>query len=270
MKMSKIATFLFCMSAAAALLFCGCRSDRYYQSLAADKARAYLLENAPELTPQQMAFVKYNDPVLLTGDGLSGRASGIRQICVAWEIPGADRLYMVYGASRERMDDWSPKQLIKRNYVKPAAGIDTAISVVRTAAVSSMRENLSKEDLNIIRFSNPEIAVTSFELRPENSINNPNDMTLNKFDKVNSGNSAVARDNALNKKDSVQISLLWKISDHRFVVFCGTSSDESLNNWKMNFAGIIGDYETNMACKKFLKKSNDYNTPVPVSAKGEK
>ena len=254
------------MSAAITLLFCGCRSDRYYQSLAADRARAYLLENAPELNPQQISFVKYNDPVLLTGNGLSGRASGVRQICVTWEIPGADKLYLVFGASRERMDDWTPKRLVRRNYVKPAAGISKTVALVRNTAVSSLRENISKEDLNIIRFSNPEIAITDFELRPENSTDNPNDLKLNRFDSTKSVGKVKTQKNIT----TVQISLLWKISDHRFAVFCGTSADESLNNWKMNFYGIIGDYETNMACKKFLKMSKDYNTPVSVSAKGEK
>ena len=61
---------------AAVVLLCGCRSDRYYQACAADKAREYLLENAPELTPAQIAFVKYNDPILLTGDGLGTGATG--------------------------------------------------------------------------------------------------------------------------------------------------------------------------------------------------
>ena len=60
-KMSKFTTFLFFVSAAAAVLLCGCRSDRYYQARAAERARAYLLENAPELDPQQCSFVRYND-----------------------------------------------------------------------------------------------------------------------------------------------------------------------------------------------------------------
>ena len=274
-KMSKFTTFLFFVSAAAAVLLCGCRSDRYYQARAAERARAYLLENAPELDPQQCSFVRYNDPILLVGDGLAGRTTGVQQICVTWEIPGADRLYMVFGTSRERMDNWYPNRLVKRNFVKDSAEINSAVKLCRDSAITGLREILSKEDLNIIRFSNPEIAVTNFELRPEESINNPNDSSINKFDEENVKEKAAAKLRAAEqeakdlaegkvKKEPVQISLLWKISDHRFAVFCGTAEDESLKSWKLNFTGIYGDYDTNMACKKFLKKANDYNTPIPV------
>ena len=104
--------FLLCITAVCAMLLCGCRSDRTYQNRAAERARSFLLENAPELTPQQVSFVKYNDPFFMTGDGLSGKSTGIMQICVAWNIPDADTLYMVFGVSRERMDDWYPNRII--------------------------------------------------------------------------------------------------------------------------------------------------------------
>ena len=256
---------------AAVVLLCGCRSDRYYQACAADKAREYLLENALELTPAQIAFVKYNDPILLTGDGLGTGATGIKQICISWSIPGAEKLYMVFGVSRERMDDWYPNRLIKRNYVKPSAEINSAVAVCRKFAVTNFYDTLSKEDLNIIRLSNPEIAVTAFELRPKESINNPNDLALNKFDEENVKEKARAKalaelkkEQGEEEKEPVQISLTWKISLHRYAVFCGTAADESLKGWQLNFAGLLSDYETNVARKKFLKMSDDFNTPIPV------
>ena len=54
----------------------GCQSDRDYQARAADRAREYLLANAPELDSAQTSYVRYNDPILLTGDGLSGKVNG--------------------------------------------------------------------------------------------------------------------------------------------------------------------------------------------------
>ena len=262
--------FLLCITAVCAMLLCGCRSDRTYQNRAAERARSFLLENAPELTPQQVSFVKYNDPFFMTGDGLSGKSTGIMQICVAWNIPDADTLYMVFGVSRERMDDWYPNRIIKRNYAAPDPAIDLAVGECRRSAVTSLRETLSKEDLNIIRFTNPEIAVTDFQLRPPDSIDNPNDMSLNKFEEENADEKRSAAKKAAPQKVKTQISLLWKISDHRYIVFCGTANNESLAGWRINFSGIISDYETNSACKKFLKKADDYNTPIPPESKQEK
>ena len=97
-----MAVFLAVLS----LLAAGCRSDQYHQSRAADKARAYLLEHAAELTPEEVYYVKFHDPVLLTGP-IVGTTGGNReeehlnseqmQICVSWQIPGRDHVYMVYG-----------------------------------------------------------------------------------------------------------------------------------------------------------------------------
>ena len=260
-------SFPVCIAAVCAVLLCGCRSDRVYQNRAAEKARTFLLENAPELNPQQVAFVKYNDPFLMTADGLDGKNTGVKQICIAWSIPDADTLYMVFGVSRERMDDWYPNRLIKRNYVAPSPAIKAAVTACRNSAVTSLRDTLSKEDLNIIRLSAPEIAVTDFQLRPENSIDNPNDMSLNKFEVENPAGKTAA---AVKAPVKMQISLIWKISEHRYAVFCGTAANESLSGWKINFAGIISDHETNAACRKFLKKADDYDTPVLPSGIQEK
>ena len=106
---------------------------------------------------------------------------------------------------------------------------------------------------------------------PKESINNPNDLALNKFDEENVKEKARAKalaelkkEQGKEEKEPVQISLTWKISLHRYAVFCGTAADESLKGWQLNFAGILSDYETNVARKKFLKMSDDFNTPIPV------
>ena len=67
-------TILPGMMLAAALLglTAGCRSDAYYQDRAVQRARAYLLEHATELSAEQLYFVKFNRPVLLVGPVLPG------------------------------------------------------------------------------------------------------------------------------------------------------------------------------------------------------
>ena len=222
---------------AAVSVLCGCQSDRYYQARAAERAREFLLENSPELSPEQAAYVKYNDPVLLAGDGLKGRERGVKQICVTWDIPGTGNLYMVFGAGRTRMDDWYPNRLIRKNFVSPDKNIQAAISSCRSYAVTNFYEVLSKEDLNIVRLSNPEIAETGFELRPDST-------------------GAVP--------ENLQISLQWKISGHRYVVFCGCSDKADLTGWKLNFAAIMPGYEANFVRGKLLKSPTDFNTPIYV------
>ena len=217
---------------------CGCQSDRYYQARAAERAREFLLENSPELSPEQVAYVKYNDPILLVSSGMKGRERGTRQICVTWDIPGTENLYMVFGAGRTRMDDWYPNRIIRKNFVSPDKNIGAAISECRKYAITNFYEVLSKSDLNIVRLSNPEIVETEFELRP------------NRFGVI---------------PEKQQVSLQWKISDHRYVVFCGYSNKTDLANWKLNFAAIMPDYEANFVRGKLLKSPTDFNTPIYVS-----
>ena len=224
---------LLLMSAVFAL--CGCQSDRYYQARAAEKAREFLISNAPELSPDQVSFVKYNEPVLLVGKGLKGQERGTRQICVTWDIPGCRSLYMVFGAGRTRMDDWYPNRLIRKDFVTPAGEINAAISMCRSYAVTNFYEVLSKADLNTVRLSNPEIVETSFEPRPDAEGKVP---------------------------EGIQISLQWKISEHRYAVFCGYSSKADLKGWQINFAGMMPDYEANFVRGKVLKTPEDYNTPI--------
>ena len=268
----KISPVLLCAAFVLAMLFCGCRSDRFHQNRSADEAREFLLKNAPELTPAQVAYVKYNDPFLLTGEGLAGKVTGIRQVCIAWDIPGTQKLYMVFGVARERMDNWYPNRLIRKNFVKPSADLNSAVQTCRTFAVTNFLETLSERDLNSIRFSDPDIVITDFVLRSEDSINNPNDTSLNKFDADDLFENEIKKELADRKSAEdtglpTQISLLWKISNHRYAVFCGLAQNESLAGWKINFAGLKSDIDTNTAIKKFLKKPGSFNTPIPIPEK---
>lgn len=63
----------------AARLTAGCRSDAYYQDRAVQRARAYLLEHATELSAEQLYFVKFNRPVLLVGRFCPAAASRERE-----------------------------------------------------------------------------------------------------------------------------------------------------------------------------------------------
>ena len=261
-KFPKITAMFFVF--AALFVICGCNSDRYYQAEAADRAREYLLANAPELTSTQVAYVKFNDPILLVGDGLSGKVNGVKQFCITWDIPGTGLLYMVFGTARERMDNWYPNRLLKRNYVALSGPILSAVKACRSFAVTNFLDDLSTHEMNIVRFSEPEIITSKFKLRPEKSVNDPNLMVENRLEEP-----LVKEKVKKDKKKPVreQISLLWHIADGRTLVFCGTAANVSLAGWKLDFAGVLDSYEVNAARKKVLKKAGDYNTPIPVPKK---
>lgn len=97
---------------------CGC-SSTYYESKAVKKARAYVLENMPELSEKARHRVKYSPPRLMQKRVLAreGRESeskkDVMQTCVVWANPDKENTYIVVsGVSERRLDDWYPIRLL--------------------------------------------------------------------------------------------------------------------------------------------------------------
>ena len=220
---------------ALSVLLCGCRSGRYYQAQAAQSAREFLLANAPELTVEQVYFVKYNDPVLLVAPVLGAPGGGFKaeeesmtseqqQICVTWNIPGSRYLYMVFGVSDNRMFSWSPIRLIRKDFGQKPMPEDAAIAQGRDYAVNSLYYSLSPHDLNSIRFTFPTIIRTDFELNfdPDGKLS---------ADEIRKAKAAAAK--------LVQYTLAWPNEKGGSTVFCGVGRFDMLG-WKINFAGFDG------------------------------
>ena len=157
---------MICTAFAALLLaaWCsGCRTTVYYQDQAVERAREYLLQEARELTPEQQAFVRFNDPVLLAenllGSGNTGMATATSrsQICVTWMIPEKTDVYMVFGISTGRMWDWYPNRLIRKTFTPPDLSRIAAISAAREFVRNNLYYDLSARELNAVRFENPRI-----------------------------------------------------------------------------------------------------------------
>ena len=98
---------------------CGCSSLAYYQSKAVKKARAYVLENMPELSEKAKHCVKYSPPRLMQKVVLvreltkSDSKKDIIQTCVVWANPDQANTYIVVsGVSERRLDDWYPSRLL--------------------------------------------------------------------------------------------------------------------------------------------------------------
>ena len=216
-----------------ALLLCGCRSDIYYQNLAVEKARKYMLEKADDLDWKQREFVRYSDPVLLHshvlgsgGLGSSERLGGEqRQICVTWQIPGKKGVYMVFGVSNGRMSNWYPERLIRKDYGTLPDPLAAVAAAARGYARNNLFDQLSTEQMNHIRFTSPALLLTDFKLE----IKMPDDPEERK-----------AFEAALAKK--LQLTLVWDIGTGKSLFFCGRGMPD-LSSWQIERAGIIENSE---------------------------
>lgn len=249
------------------LLFCscfltGCGSTAYYRARAAEDARRFLIANAPELTPEQVHFVKFNDPVLLTSPVLgTGRKSGesalekstsyLYQICVTWNIPGAANLYMVAGVSDARMFSWEPLRLIRKEPRLKLLPEDAAVAASRQYAVNNLHGELSVKALNNIRFEFPFIARTDFKL----NFNTTGKMT---------GEEIEEEKYAVKKK--FQYALYWKNPDGKVTLFCGMANAD-LSGWKINFAGIIKESQLKQELLGVVRTPEQYDRSITILKK---
>lgn len=237
------------------MLFSGCRSDHYYQDRAATRAREFLLKHAPELTLDQIYFVTYNAPVFLTapifentGGSRTQLSSDRQQICITWRIPGREYLYMVFGTSTQRMDDWRPNRLIRKRFVDLGVPLDSAMNVAREYALNYLLEEMSVSEYNLVRFTYPWVLETNFPLTadPEGKLSQ----------------EEIAEELAKLEK-ATQLSLVWKFAgdDGDCMVFCGTGRPD-LSGWKINFAGRFQKTSLDEFTRRVLKTPDEANTPL--------
>lgn len=222
--------FLPVFAALALVTLTGCRSTAYYQDRAVQRAREYLIEKAPELTPSQVAYVRFNKPTLLTenvyGKGSAGwKGQSARfQVCISWLIPDQENIYMVFGVSSPRMDDWHPNRLIRKVFPQKNMERDSAVKAARTYALNNLYFDLSVPEYNHLRFSDPEILRTKFKI------------DYNPTGKLNADEVA-----ALEKMP--QFSLVWRTPGYpRPVVICGLSKDH-LAGFSISFGGCLDEKE---------------------------
>ena len=245
------------------LLLCGCRSDIYYQNLAVEKARKYILEKADDLDWKQREFVRYSDPVLLhshvLGSGGLGSSERLgaeqRQICVTWQIPGKKGVYMVFGVSNGRMSNWYPERLLRKNYAthpEPLAGV---ANTARGYAQNNLFDQLSVKQMNHVRFTSPALLLTDFKIE----IKKPDDPEERK-----------AFEAALAKK--LQLTLAWEIGNGKSLFFCGRGMPD-LSAWQIERAGIIENSELTARTRRAVLTPAQQHEELPdltVPAAAEK
>ena len=241
----------------------GCQSDLYYQEQAVESARSCIYKNARELTPEQFAFVRLTPPVILTAPILgrndrnavkNSLAGGEKmQICIVWRIPEQETDYLVFGMSGPDMAYWRPLKLIRRRLGKIDSVARSAMESARGYAVSSLHGQVNAADLNTVRFTHPELAETAFALNTENDPA----AAPRPWKKVTVSDQEL--------KTKRQLTLLWKISNDRYLYCCGISKDD-LSGWKLLMAGIATEDEVAKATVKKLRSSDTFLFPGAKSA----
>ena len=289
----------------------GCHSDAYYREQAVESAREFIYKHARELTPEQYSVVKFNPPLLLYGRifkpaGLSQARDSVlgqemRQICVTWRIPDAECDYLVYGVSEPRMAYWKPLRLIRRRLTPAPPGPAKALTAARRYAVTSLDGQLSRADLNVVRFTHPSLLLTAFELQGMQDKERDAVETA-AWDGEKPEMPAVVRKTSPRdgfvsggippvespvkippqvrpKREEVkppfprpwqrinvpregrgklvQLSLVWKISGDRRVVFCGVGK-ETLSPWTICQVAIVEKNELDDNTVKELKTPDKF------------
>ena len=237
------------------LIAAGCRSELHYQHRAVERARKYLLENSPDFSTEEMAYVRYNAPLLLHSPVLGSYnektkseklASELQQICVTWMIPGRKDLYMVFGVSGARMDAWEPNRIIVRSYDRYAPVLANAVAATRSYAQNNLFDEMGVQEANTVRFSFPYLMRTNFKLN------------LDPTGKKSIQELAEARAIADQK---IQYSLVWKL-DGRCLVFAGLSS-VGFKDWDFSFAQLMDEKELKAHLVKEVMTPADGLKPLP-------
>ena len=167
MKMHPFCGAAFLTALLAAVLLAGCCTEAQYEERAVARARDFLLENSPELSVEQQAFVRYNLPVLLVEGvfGGSGVAvSDVSQVCITWVIPRQKDAYLVFGASDSRLQSWYPNRLIRKTFSSREKTVAGAMNTARAYARNGLYYQLSRHEYNSVRFENPQVIRSNFEL----------------------------------------------------------------------------------------------------------
>ena len=217
-----------------------------------------------------------------------------RQFCITWRIPGADNDYLVYGVSEPRMAYWKPLKLIRRRISPAPAGPAAALNNARQYAVTALDGQLTFADLNTVRFTHPALLLTAFPLQ---GMRDENDAAEETAAAPSGVRKTSPRDGFISggippvkspvevapqvqpqkeevkhpfprpwqritvpregKDGLVQLSLVWKISGDRRVVFCGVGR-EDLAPWIICQVGVLEKNELDDNTLRELKTPENF------------
>ena len=125
-----------------AALITGCNAE-YFKDRAADKARDYIFENYPRMSPQNANYIKHTYPKFLTSRISStlsasdpseyywnggnnyfeqpkfSKSKDFSQVAIAWDLPYPNATIMVLGTCYDNYWSWEPLKLVLRDRTNP-------------------------------------------------------------------------------------------------------------------------------------------------------
>lgn len=224
-----------------------CKTD--YTPNAVERAREFALENAKQLNAEQRNYIRYNDPSVaenvifkdegfdleeyghLSRNSVYKKASSERydkmHSCMIWTLPGTADSVVVAGEGERSMRFWNPIKVIIKKYTGP----DALYQEARKNAIAYVTNNmlyLSDDERNRVRFSDPEVYKSSFDIS----------FAVKKDDSVKTEWEEYLGDIS-KKTEPVQFSLVWKADDpQKRVVVSGLSKGNNLSGWNP-LAGML-------------------------------
>ncbi len=182
--MMKPLTFL--TAALSALLMCACSYD--YRADAVEHARTYALDHSKPLSALQLAYIRYNDPVIMDSliwdsqpirfdsiehiqtrfskDTMSSKNHDLMQQCMVWNVPGMTGSLVVVGTGERSFKFWSPDRLLVKNF--NALDTDRENARIRAADyVLNALPGITPDEADVIRFADPQYLRTDFPVKYE-------------------------------------------------------------------------------------------------------
>ena len=223
--MKKICLLIGCFCCM--LLLCSCQSDGYYQEQAVQEARAFLLEELPEMPLMDQEYIKFNRPFFLVSQLSGSYKTGMMQVCICWMTPDNPELYMVYGASGVRMIDWDPQRIIRKNFNNPQQAYIAAANGAANTLLQNYFHLLSVPSVNNIRYTLPGVWKTKLPLN-----SNPD--------------CQLTAEELAEAEKLPRYILAWELKDKEQVSYAavgGTAQDDTLKNFRSYFSGIYSPAE---------------------------
>ncbi|MBO5722659.1 MAG: hypothetical protein J6S19_06050 [Lentisphaeria bacterium] len=222
MKKIRLTVITLSVMLLTAIITNGCASTGYYQDQAVQSARAFLLEEMPEIPLMEQEYIKFNRPFMLASQLSGNYSTGTAQICVCWMTPGNPDVYMVYGTSSMRMNDWHPVRVIRKNFKNPQQLYLTLAARASSELIQQQYGLLSAASLNHIRFTLPGVWKCNIPLdsNPDTEIT----------------------PEALAKAEKLpRYVLAWELVENGkkiYSVWGGTAVNDKLEGFRMYFSGL--------------------------------
>lgn len=229
-----------------------CRTD--FRAEAAESARAFALKHAKDLSETDRNFIRYNDPVIYSNllfrssipsfesigggpnryDSYEAEADmsmDYMHTAFVWKLPKSGFSVVVDGAGERSHRGWSPNVVLFKKFI-PEKTAYSAARIRATSFIANFFPDMKMTDLNQVRFSEPKVIATTFQLEPPDEKKEKEKQVKKWMDYIRSGDAP--------EKDPVQISLVW-ISplNGEAIVACGTAPKENLFNWSPKRAYLL-------------------------------